>query len=142
MTKFSRALLITEFVIAFAPAVILLGLGIISAPLFAYQAYNGQYENVLLVPMTVFGFLGFWGAVGLLTLTLDGKSKKVGPNRLKIYIICGVVSCVCAVIYFSIMSLMTLFLSVLPLLVTLHLVVLQREYLLSGTNLQTLQDSL
>ncbi len=131
MSASIRFLYLIEFLIGYSVPVIALVLGIIFSPVAIVGLFEGKPESILFLLLVISGSVGFWGAVSLITLTLHPHNSNTPPLRLKFYIAIGVVPISSIGIlsgqengFFTVVSLLTL-------LVTLHLTIKQRQYLLN-----------
>ncbi|WP_100658844.1 hypothetical protein, partial [Alteromonas flava] len=129
MSATKRFLYLLEFFAGFAVPVIVLAMGVVFSPIFIVGLFQGAFETSYYLVLVVAGLLGFWGAISLLTLTLHPEKPNTPPKRLKIYIFAGVVAA-SFVGYLAGQTNWFLLVSFLmTLIVTLHLVFLQRQYL-------------
>ena len=133
MTKLKRSLYILEFMIGFAPSLLILTLGVIFSPAILIGLFAGHSSSILFAFLVAGGLLGFWGAISLLVLTLHPEQENTKPKRLKIYIVLGVLSSAVASYSVGDTNLYLLPFIIAPLFVTLHLVFVQRHYLVGST---------
>ena len=129
MSKFKRLLYIVEFMVGFGPSLLILTVGVILSPAIIAGVFTGHTESLLFVFLVLGGLVGFWGAISLLVLTLHPEQENTPPNRLKVYVLAGVIvsTFICCAV--GITNLYLLPFICAPLFVTLHLVFLQRNYL-------------
>ncbi|MCG7551174.1 hypothetical protein [Pseudoalteromonas sp. Of7M-16] len=133
MSKLKRALYIFEFVVGFAPSILLLTLGLIFSPAILLGLFAGQPLSILVFFLVAGGLIGFWGAISLLGLTLYPEQENTHPTKLKIYLVLGALSSVVASYSVSVINIYLLPFTVTPLFVTLHLAFIQRHHLNGST---------
>ncbi len=115
--------------IGFAPSLLILTLGVIFSPAILIGLFSDHLSSFLFAAMVIGGLFGFWGAISLLVLTLHPEQENTKPQRLKIYLILGVLSSAVASYSVGGSNLYLLPFFIAPLFVSLHLAVVQRDYL-------------
>jgi len=133
MNKLKRLAYVIEFVIGFAPSLLILSVGVIFSPIIIVGLLAGEPNILLYGLLVLFGLFGFWGAISLLVLTLHPEQENTKPKRLKIYIALGVISSAVASYAVGGTNEYLLPFIIAPLFVTLHLVYVQRHYLSGST---------
>jgi len=123
-----RTLYIFEFIIGFAPCVFVLAIGVIFSPVMLVGLFSGALATALYLLWVAAGMFGFWGAMALLTETLEPNRENTSPNRVRFYLCCGVIACGMAC-YAASHNIYLFFVAFNPLVVTLHLAIIQRDYL-------------
>ncbi|MBE0368135.1 hypothetical protein [Pseudoalteromonas aurantia] len=133
MNKLKRFAYIIEFMIGFAPSLLLLILCVVFSPVIFVGLFSGELTVLLYTTLVLFGLCGFWGAISLLVLTLHPEQENTKPKRLKVYVALGVISS--AIVSYSVggTNIYLLPFIIAPLFVTLHLVYVQRRYLAGST---------
>jgi len=133
MGNMKRLAYIIEFIIGFAPSLLLLSLGVVFSPVIIVGLFAGEPIILLYGCLVLFGLFGFWGAISLLVLTLHPEQENTKPKRLKIYIALGVISSAISSYAAGGTNEYLLPFIIAPLFVTLHLVYVQRHYLAGRT---------
>jgi len=129
MSASKRFLYLIEFLIGYSIPVIILVLGVIFSPVAIVGLFAGKLESILFLLLVLSGSVGFWGAISLMSLTLNPHNSNTPPFRLQLYIAIGVVPVSSIGIISGQANWVLTLISLLTLLVTLHLTIKQRQYL-------------
>ncbi|MCF6443040.1 hypothetical protein L1077_26805 [Pseudoalteromonas luteoviolacea] len=104
-------------------------MALIFSPALLIGLEQDIWSKVLILILIILGLVGFWGAISLIGLTLFPLQENTKPIRLKLYIISGVIASSAASFFASTISLYLLAVFIAPILVSLQLVIKQRDYL-------------
>jgi hypothetical protein len=144
MNRHTRNLLLFELLVCFAPAVAFLAIGVLMLPIWVgmlgasifkveYRSAISGIEGVAVVASILAVLGGIIGLVGLLRvmrLLLKPDAPTVITSRTRLYVVVGVATPVLLAIVFFWRDIWPLvFLSVLPIAASLHIVFLARKAL-------------
>ena len=132
-----KALLFTEFLVAFFVPTLILGLGLVYGVLILAPSLIGQELVTFSIVLFVLwgGVVGLWSAIKLLFRTLDPGVTLRRPKRQLAFLACGILAVSIAAIYLYTGGSPPYILTVamlLPIPVTLHLIYLNRDFLFPG----------
>ena len=133
ISKTKRFFYILVFAIGFGPVLVVLTMGVIFSPLFMLSIFEGSWQNIFMVSLIVLGLFGFWGALSLLGIMLYPKQENTNPQRLKGYIMAGVIATTTASVFATTANVYLIPIFLAPLLLTLHLSIKLRHYFIAST---------
>jgi hypothetical protein len=144
MNRPTRNLLLFELLVCFAPAVVFLVIGVLMLPIWVgmlgaaifrveYRSAISGIEGIALVASilaVVGGIIGLVGLLRVIRLLLKPDAPPVVTSRTRLYVFVGIATPVLMAIVFFWRDIRPLvFLSVLPIAASLHIVFLARKAL-------------
>ena len=133
MRPLQKILLLLEVVICFGPSFLILAMGLIVIPVAISSLIEGQFSGLYLLAMLLGGGFGMAALLSLVIKVMEPDSHVLSPAKIRVFMAMGVV----AIVGFLFMvseggASWQMIALCLPILSSLHLLYLGRQYVFSS----------
>lgn len=132
MKPFFKVLILTEATICFGPLFLFLAFGVIFLPMTIIGVFDGELSGLIMLAFSIGGILGSVAIFCVLSHILDPEKKFLSPTKLRIFIVCGILTLTSFTLTVGLWRIQLLWVLV-PLGATIHFIYLARNYVFNDS---------